>query len=214
MTKVKVVLFDHDDTLVETMQAKWAQHKYIAKRFYGKTLRDDEIRAHWGKPFTVLIKMLYDTDHIDIAMSYNIATRNQFPKKRFNDAIETIQALRGKQILTGVVTATTRSSLEHDWRTLHMEKELFDYIQTEDDTAIHKPDPRVFSPALEWLKAAEISPSEVAYIGDSLNDMKAAQGAGFIPIGVATGLITVEEFTRFGVKGIQNLSELFSIVAS
>jgi HAD superfamily hydrolase (TIGR01549 family) len=210
----KVILFDHDDTLVQTIQAKWAQHKYIAKKFYGITLTDAEIKSHWGKPLTVLIKLLYGTDHIDIAMSYNIATRKKFPKRRFPDTIETLQALRDRGIFVGVVTATTRSSLEHDWKTLQIGKELFDYIQTEDDTAVHKPDPRVFLPALEWLEERNISARDVIYVGDSLNDMKAAEGAGFQPIGITTGLVPTQEFEQHRIRSVSTLSELLAITDS
>lgn len=90
---IKAVLFDHDDTLVGTIDAKWAQHKYIAKKFYSKTLTDDDIKQHWGKPLTFLLSKLYETDHIDMAMSYNIATRSRFPKKLFVDTIDTLQLL-------------------------------------------------------------------------------------------------------------------------
>src|ERR1043165_7200592 len=110
---VKVVLFDHDDTLVGTIKAKWAQHKYIARTFYGKELTDDELRLHWGKPLTVLMKMLYETDHIDMAMSYNIATRPQFPKQLLKNTIKTLNALRKSGRKLGLVTATTRASLKY-----------------------------------------------------------------------------------------------------
>ena len=72
---IKAILFDHDDTLVATIQAKWAQHKFIAKTFYGKDLQDDEIRLHWGKPYSVLIRLLYNTDDVDSTVSYNLCTR-------------------------------------------------------------------------------------------------------------------------------------------
>ena len=34
--KIKAVFFDHDDTLVGTIGTKWAQHKHVAKLYYGK----------------------------------------------------------------------------------------------------------------------------------------------------------------------------------
>lgn len=76
MQKIKGILFDHDDTLVGTIQAKWAQHKFLAKTFYRKTLTDNELHLHWGKPLTSLIRHLYETDDVDTAMSHNIATRH------------------------------------------------------------------------------------------------------------------------------------------
>ncbi len=205
---IKMILFDHDDTLVGALKAKWAQHKYIARTFYGKTLKNDELRLHWGKPLTLLLKLLYETDHLDIAMSYNIATRSKFPKVLFKDTISTLNTLHNLGKKLGLVTAITRSSLEHDLKTLKIPNELFDYIQTEDDTIVHKPDPQVFDPALTWMVKQDIQPHEVLYVGDHLNDMIAAKGAGIGFIGMGTGLTSIEEFKKYQVEGINQLSDL------
>lgn len=207
-SSIKVVLFDHADTLVGTIRPKWAQHKYIAKKFYGKELCDDEIRLHWGKPFTALIKVLYETDNIDMAMSYNLAIRERFPKWLFDDTLDTLATLQKSGQKLGIITATTRASLEHDLKTLKIPKHLFEYIQTEDDTVVHKPDPRVFDPIFHWLAAQNIQRSEVVYVGDAIMDMKAALGAGFHFIGVSTGLVSFEEFKQHNVKSIKRLEDL------
>ena len=211
---IKMILFDHDDTLVGTLKAKWAQHKYIAQMFYGKKLKNEELRLHWGKPLTLLLKLLYETDHIDIAMSYNIATRSKFPKTLFKDTISTLSALHSLGKKLGLVTATTRSSLEYDLKTLGIPSELFDYMQTEDDTVFHKPDSRVFDPALLWTAKQGIQSHEVLYVGDLLNDMVAARGAGIGFIGVGTGTISVEEFRKHQAEGINQLSDLIELFRS
>jgi HAD superfamily hydrolase (TIGR01549 family) len=207
-----MVLFDHDDTLVNTLKVKWAQHKYIARTFYGKELQDDELRLHWGKPLTVLIRLLYETDHVDMAMSYNIATRKKFPKVLFKDTIETLNTLRNSGKKLGLVTATTRSSLEYDFKTLKIPDNLFDYIQTEDDTIFHKPNPHVFDPALAWMRQQGIQPHEALYLGDHLNDMIAARGAEMKFIGVGTGLISVKEFKEYQAKGVNQLADLIDLL--
>jgi phosphoglycolate phosphatase-like HAD superfamily hydrolase len=209
---IKAILFDHDDTLVSTIKAKWAQHKFIAKTFYDKDLHDEEIRLHWGKPFTVLIKLLYETDNIDMAMSYNICTRTEFPKVLFKDTIKTLTALREAGMKIGLVTATTSSSLGNDFTTLKIPKKLFDYIQTEDDTIYHKPDSRVFEPTLKWLTQQNIRANEVIYVGDCLKDMQSALGAGFQFLGVQTGLTSLEEFKQQGVHGVERLKEVAKLL--
>ena len=191
-SSIKMILFDHDDTLVGTLKAQLAQHKYIAQTFYGKKLKNEELRLHWGKPLTLLLKLLYGTDHVNIAMSYNIATRSKFPKLLFKDTISTLSTLHSLGKKLGLVTATIRSSLEYDLKTLGIPIELFDYIQTEDDTVFHKPDSHVFDPALTWMVKQGIQPHEVLYVGDHLNDMLAARGAGIGFIGIGTGIISVE----------------------
>ena len=208
--KVKVIVFDHDDTLVETIKPKWAQHKYIAKEFYSRDLTDTELKEHWGKPLTVLLKCLYETTHIDIAMSYNIATREMFPKRLLKGTIETLKALKTNGLKLAIVTSTTKSSLLNDFKTLGIEEQIFDYIQTEDDTTLHKPDPRVLDPVKAWSDSINISVDEVVCIGDHLNDKHAADGAGFKFIGVGTGLITPDEFKKEGIPFIHKLPDLLN----
>lgn len=205
---IKVVLFDHDDTLVSTIKAKWAQHKFIGRTFYGKEITDEELQLHWGKPLTILMKLLYGTDHIDMAMSYNIATRPQFPKLLFKNTIKTLNTIHKAGKKLGLVTATTRASLKYDFQTLGIPEQMFDLIQTEDDTIFHKPDPRVFEPTLKWISEHKIQPHEVLYIGDDLNDMLPAQKAGFGFIGVETGLTSREKFEINRVKAIRQLPDL------
>ncbi len=209
---IKAVLFDHDDTLVGTIEPKWAHHRHVAKTFYNKDLSDEELRLHWGKPLPLMMQLLYETDQVDTAALHNIETRNAYPKLLFNGTIDTLSALKKAGLKIGLVTATTYSSLTHDFETLGISKELFNYIQTEGDTAHHKPDARVFEPAMKWLETLQIQPCEVLYVGDHLNDMKAAQGAGFHFIGVGTGLFRIEEFEKHDAKALQHLPHLLNLL--
>lgn len=208
--KIKVVLFDHDDTLVGTIEPKWAHHKHVSRTYYDKELTDDVIREHWGKPFSVLVGLLYGTDDIEQAKAYNRACHEDFPKVLHKDTLETLRHLEESGKLLGIMTATTRHSLTYDLQTLGITEKLFSYIQTEEDTAFHKPDPRVFEPTLSWLKSEGISPAEVVYIGDGLHDMKAAMGAGFEFVGVGTGLVTQKDFADIGVKAVRQLGDLIT----
>jgi phosphoglycolate phosphatase-like HAD superfamily hydrolase len=205
---IKAVLFDHDDTLVGTIEAKWAEHKHIAKIYYEKNLTDTELYTHWGKPLSTMMGLLYGTDNIDQAMEYNKLVHTNFPKKLHDDSLATINQLKQDGLKIGVITAASRYSFSYDLENLGLSKDLFDYTQTEDESKFHKPDPRVFQPTLEWLSKLKIKPSEVVYVGDGLHDMKAALGAGFSFIGVATGLVTVSDFKENGAQAIKKLSDL------
>lgn len=206
---IKAVLFDHDDTLIGTIASRWAQHKYIARTFYHKELSDAEIIKHWGKPFPELICELYDTDNVQEALAHNQASRDNYSEPLFEGVIPMLQKLKDTGRLTGIVTAASRSDFEQDLDRLHIPRDLIDYTQTADDTSYHKPDPRVFTPVLSWLKARDISPSEAMYIGDGLHDMKAALGAGFNFIGVETGLVTAKEFQDAGAVSMASVGKLF-----
>jgi phosphoglycolate phosphatase len=208
---IKAVFFDHDDTLVGTIDAKWAHHKHVAQTFYGKELTDDEIRPHWGKPLGELVCLLYGTDDVEQAMAHNTATHEAYPKELFTATIPTLRHIKAAGLIVGVITATTRFSFEHDLDLHKIPRDLIDYTQTADDTSYHKPDPRVFEPALAWLTEQQIKPDEVMYIGDGLHDMKAALGAGFSFLGVETGLVTAEQFVEQDAKSIASISALYGV---
>ena len=205
---IKVVLFDHDDTLVGTINTKWAEHKFIAKKYYQKELTDEEIRIHWGKPLEELVCLLYGTDDVKQAIAHNVRHHTEFEKELFTATIPTLQRIKDSGRKLGVITATSRLSFEHDIEHHEVPTELLDYTQTADDTPFHKPDPRVFQPTLKWLAQQNIRPEEVLYIGDGLHDMKAAIGAGFHFLGVETGLVSADEFQRVGAKSIVGIEAL------
>lgn len=77
----------------------------------------------------------------------------------------TLRQIKTAGKLIGIITATSQYGFENDLNVHQIPRELLDYTQTADDTSFHKPDPRVFEPALEWLAKRDIRPDEVIYIG-------------------------------------------------
>ncbi len=205
---IKVVLFDHDDTLVGTIQAKWAQHKHIAKRYYGKDLTDDDIKPHWGKPFQQMICLLYGTDNAEQALAYNRAHHEDYPKLLFAETVATLKHVHAMGKNIGIITATIRLSIEHDLKLHKVPLELIDFIQTSEDTPFHKPDLRVFDPVKIWLDAKNLKPDQVLYVGDGLHDMRAALGAGFSFLGVESGLVTAGQFRAAGAVSVPGIGSV------
>lgn len=212
-TNIKAVFFDHDDTLVGTIVPKWAHHKHVAKTHYGKELLDEEIRSHWGIPLPELVKVLYGTEDVEGALANNSLSHEKFPKILFEGSIEILNNLHKRGIKTGIITATSRFSFEHDLDLHKFPRESIDYTQTADDTQYHKPDPRVFEPAIAWLREVAIEPGEVVYVADGLHDMKAARGAGFQFVGVETGLIKSSDFLDNGVKSFPTILDINRITS-
>lgn len=205
---IRVVLFDHDDTLVGTISTKWDEHKFIAKTYYNKVLVDADIQLHWGKPLDQLVQLLYETDDVAQAMAYNVQHHTEFEKELFAATIPVLHYLDKLGMKLGIITATTRLSFEHDLEVHKIPTHLLSYTQTSEETSFHKPDPRVFEPVLAWLAKEDIQPKEVLYIGDGLHDMKAAIGAGFNFLGVQTGLVSADVFLETGTASIPDISHL------
>ncbi|PIP53497.1 hypothetical protein COX08_00620, partial [Candidatus Beckwithbacteria bacterium CG23_combo_of_CG06-09_8_20_14_all_34_8] len=62
--------------------------------------------------------------------------------------------------------------------------DTFCHIQTEDDTTVHKPDPEVFQPTINYFAKFNIKPTQMLYVGDTLNDFLASSQAGLHFIGI------------------------------
>lgn len=205
---IKAVIFDFDDTLVGTYRPIWNMHRHIAKKYYGINLTDETILKHWGQPINVLAKHYYQTDDTEQGVAHILAENKNFPKEKFEHTIPLLRKLREKGLKTGIVTASHLNLVDSDFITVGLTKDMVDYLQTADDTDVHKPDPAVFDPLIKWARMHGIQNDEILYVGDGLHDMNAALTAGFNFLGVATGLVSVSEFKNKNADGIINLSFL------
>jgi HAD superfamily hydrolase (TIGR01549 family) len=208
MREIQAVLFDLDDTLLKTARIKWAHHRAVAAQ-YGIALTDESLARYWGMPFDQMIGHLYNhADTVDNMRAANRALESQFPKEIHDDTIEVVGRLALHGIVAGIVTSTNTAFAEADLRRLHVSEDAFLFVQGAEATAYHKPDGRVFDPALARLSELGIRGSEILYVGDAAMDHEAAVNAGIQFLGVATGFVSVEQFQERGAQAINRLGEL------
>ncbi len=214
MPKYKAVIFDFDNTLFETRVTKWAQHKHIAKTFYDIDLTDEELLKHWGKPLKTLIGELYQhKDTPENMYQAVLDTRSQFPKKAYIGVLETLNKIKTQGVEIGILSATNGVFLIEDLVAANIPTEDFIVIQGADDTLVHKPDPEVFIPLIEKLKEEGIEKEDIVYVGDSIDDLESAHGAGIDFIAVTTGLYSAEDFLNKGAKVIiENINEVVEYI--
>lgn len=212
--KYKAVIFDFDDTLVESRLQKWAQHKHVAKKFYNIDLSDDDIRKHWGKPLNILISDLYQSsDTLEKMIEAIHSTRHDFMKKVYEGAPGLLKDLISKGIKIGVVSATNKYYLIEDLSLGGFPHEDFFIMQGSDEVVFHKPDPKVFQNALKNLENYGIKGKEILYVGDSIDDLKAAHGAGIDFIALTTGLYSKEDFEKAGAKVVlSDIRQLLKLI--
>jgi HAD superfamily hydrolase (TIGR01549 family) len=212
--KYKAVIFDFDDTLVESRELKWAQHKLVAKKFYNIDLTDEDIRPHWGKPLDSLLKEIYrDSDVLEKMHESLMSVRDQFLKQAYPQALNLVKKLLESGVEVGIVSATHKKYLVDDLSRLGFPYEDFFVLQGSDEVSFHKPDPRVFDAVLEYLSKKEITKEEVLYVGDSMDDFLAATKAGINFIGITKGLYSKEDFQRAGAGMIvSSIEELLGLI--
>ena len=204
---LKAVFFDWDDTLVATKEAKFAEHKLVAKKYYDITLTDDDIKCHWGIAYDALVSALYQTENVPQAMEYIARHQKDFPKIIFPETAATLSKLQNSGILIGVVTAHSRDGVRDDICKARIAN-LIDYTQGQECSSVHKPNAAVFEPAFTWLKKRGIEKEEVLYVGDGLHDMQAATGFGLNFLGVETGFTSNSDFKKHGVDSVPHIGQL------
>ncbi len=207
---IKAVIFDFDDTLVESRLAKWAQHRHVAREFYNIDLKEETLLEHWGKPLHNLIEELYErSDTLENMMTAVISTRDAFPKKPYMESVNIVKKLLSADIKVGILSAATRRFIIEDLKKFGFPVEQFFMIQGASETLVHKPNPDVFTPLIEALKKEDIDKEEIVYVGDSLYDLKAATQAGLYFIAITTGLYSRDDFEKNGAKVIvQDIKEV------
>lgn len=208
--KYKAVIFDFDDTLVETRLIKWAHHKAVAKKFYNIDLSEEILLKHWGKPFHVLLQELYQySDTLENMMVANTSIRNDFLKKLYPGSVKVVTTLLNNNIRVGLLSAANQKFVIDDLKRFNFPLDRFSVIQGPDDTEVHKPNPEVFSLIFNKLSKEGIQKEEIVYVGDSLIDLQAAHGADIDFIAITTGLYSKTDFKKHGAKVIvKNIREV------
>ncbi len=213
---VQAVIFDWDDTCIETAPAKIAQNIHIARQF-GQNRTVEDVKELWpNMHFRDMLMTLCATD--DWEATQKIVDEGydapEFAKRPISTFPSDLAALKRIGLHVGMLSAVSRALYEKDLRNYSYTDSPFDYTQTLEDTPTHKPDPRVFAPAIEWLATQHISPDQAIYLGDGLGDMNAAQGAGmkFVAITESGGFISAEEFAEHGVASLPGVHEFVNII--
>ena len=175
----RAVLFDLDGTLLNSIDGIVACFEMVLAEFQpGHKFSRHDMIMKIGEPVP---KQMLEfsgglSDQVDpmvkkyrALMGERLAT---FPL--YDGTRETLQVLKAKGFVTGLVTSKSRgpteiSLVQHD---LH---HLFDVIVTADDTQIHKPNPE---PLYFAAKKIRVALSDILFVGDSIHDINCAHAAG------------------------------------
>jgi phosphoglycolate phosphatase len=209
MTSTNAILFDYDDTLVQTRQCKFAAIKAVARRWYGVELPEERIDRFWGMEYQAFFREVFFglDDNIGRLTSRYESLDAEFPIQLHPDAEAALQVL-SRSYLLGIVTAVGKTLLKRQLLDLGIPAGLFSVLQAAEDTLVHKPDSAVFLPSLAKLRCLRVTPQRVTYVGDSLIDWIAASGAGLRFIAVDRGSVNPEEFHQRAVRVVSSLEDL------
>jgi adenylosuccinate synthase len=222
INKVKAVIYDMDNTLVDTdgfvMNHLRRTAQAVNQDVYFPVPNDEEIRRvqKMNLPFEEIFMELFpDPENYlseeplwQIILAKYRETAKDIPYLETFNGTSLVEELSGEGIFQGIVT--NRVLMAHH-RLDQAGYPEFEFICQPESKEERKPSPLSLEPALRTLFAKDIQKSEMVYVGDHPDDYLAAKGAGVSFIAVLTGESKKEDFTGLGLeesKVINHLGEL------
>jgi HAD superfamily hydrolase (TIGR01509 family) len=190
------ILFDMDGVLVDSLDAWWKALNNALQIFkHQRITRDEFIHTYWGHDLKANLRRLHLNPEVaqfcNITYGDHLEHVSIYPETR-----ATLMSLGSyrKAVITNTPTDCALQILQK----FDIEQ-YFDVVVTSDDVTKSKPDPEIVFKACELLG---VDVKKVLLIGDTTSDVKAAQAAGCMMV----GLRIPADIT------IQSLSELPSLL--
>jgi len=172
------ILFDMDGVLVDSLDAWWkALNNALLMFKHQEITRDEFMHTYWGHDLKANLKRLHLNP--DVAQFCNITYGSHLDfVKIYADTQATLQLLTSyrKAVITNTPTDCALQILQK----FDIEQ-YFDVVVTSDDVMKSKPDPEIVFKACELLG---VDVKTVLLIGDTTSDVKAAQAAGCMMVGL------------------------------
>jgi phosphoglycolate phosphatase len=193
---LSVVLFDLDGTLLDTVEDIALALNRTLLEYAAKPLPESDVRQMIGRGSPILIERALAAQQrsVDAGTQAAMVERffhhygeleesNEDRARPYPAAAETLQAVHAAGLGTAVVTNKQHRFAVALFKRLGLAPWI-DVVIGGDTCARRKPDPQPLLFACESLKAA---PAQALMVGDSVNDVQAARGAGIPVVCVSYG---------------------------
>ena len=220
ITNRKMMLFDLDGTLVDTAPDFRNSVNYMLEHYSEQPVTLEEIRdwvGYGGRELirrTMLAKKIeFDDAKLDTMLELFLShyTENiDDDSKLYDNVKETLVFLKDNNITLSVCTNKDEklsNTLLEKLDVLH----LFDYLVGAHTFEKRKPHPM---PILKTLEHLNMSKDEAVMIGDSITDLKSAQGAGIPIVLVDYGYTDNKDIYNEADLVISNFSKLKELIRS
>ena len=185
MKAYKYYLFDFDGTLIDSIHSS----EYVFMEAYkaiGITIKKEDVLGYTREPIPDSYKRLNAPEEKWGLFAERILALGNSQKSVdlcdiYDDTYDTIADLRMAEATLGIVTSNNAPHVRDILRKFGLENLFFEVIVGNGEAPVPKPNPMPLNKALEMLGYGG-DRSDVVYVGDSLNDVKAALAAHITPI--------------------------------
>lgn len=194
---IKGIVFDLDGTLIQ-LPINYQKIQKNLKEFFNIS---NEL-----KPLIPTIIKLSKNDQNKIKTSFDLICKEEILAsdnfKTMNNALETLNFLKSKNLSLCLVTMQCKDALEKVLQKLQI-LDLFDSVISRDESFDRQKQIELS------LQNIALKPSEVLVVGDRIHDIESAKKIGCVPI---LKINEIEKIPPFQCKIIKNLIELKTIV--
>lgn len=191
--KFRAIIFDWDGTLYDSIFSCWEVYQVIFEKFGIKKITFEQFREEFIGDYHAYYlkkgiseKNLWKVDEL---------WRQLFAKKKVEllpHAYSTLKRLHERKIKLALVTNGDGARIREELKQ-HRIYSFFDVLVTADDVREFKPSP---NGVIIALKRLGVKKSEVLYVGDSEDDVKAGKRAGIKTAGMLAGLHSRERIEK------------------
>lgn len=186
MSKIKLVAFDLDGTIGDTIPLCIRAFKKAVTPYVGHELSDDDVKLTFGLNEQGMIGRVVDAPYRELALEdfYTIYKKlhKQMCPRPFTGMPELITDLKQSGIIVALVTGKGIMSCNITLRLFNMNT-MFDKVLTGDAGRNIKAD------SLKWLlKSYHLSDNEAVYVGDSVSDIMECNAVGINCFSAAWGV--------------------------
>jgi phosphoglycolate phosphatase len=186
-----VLIFDLDDTLIESFPEYVRMHQRIAGEL-GWPVPSASDLVHYGPTWEDTLARLWPNTELDPFFSRYEQVADEHRYAAIPGVPEMLVRLRERGHSLWIVTKRSRARLVQRMDQAGLERELFAGIFAFEDQPIAKPHPRCFEPVWTtlgdgWDTLGTDGRERALYVGDREDDHIAARAAGLGFVGVRTG---------------------------
>ncbi len=197
MTEMEAVLFDMDDVLVDVSRSYMVTIRKSAEHFLGRKVTQEEVERYkmeggynddWDLTEAIVRDTGLNVPRSDMVQKFQDIYRGPdfsglINREKWLLKDKVLNTLAARYLL-GIVTGRPREEAEYTLDKFGAREKFKVLIAMEEQGDRKKPDPLGIQLALGTLG---VEPGDAIYLGDNVDDVRAAAAAKVMPIGITNG---------------------------
>jgi phosphoglycolate phosphatase len=182
MSVSPLLIFDLDDTLIDSFPAYVSLHQRLAEELEWRIPSTDELIAY-GPTWEATLRRLFPDRDVQVFIDRYELIADELVYPAFPGVIDALDTLNGRGHSMWVVSKRSTRRIISRMVDAGIRPEVFKGVFANEDQPAPKPDPRCFEPVWDAVGGQR----DAVYFGDRHEDRLAADAAGLRFVGVSTG---------------------------